>query len=74
MIDADHLAAHLTADDPQLDAAVARAVAALNAWQAWPRYARHGYPLEARRLARRAAVALVAVLEAAGTPGQEVER
>jgi len=43
-----------------------RKLARLAAWQSFPRSVRAGYPREARRLARRAAVALVELLEVAG--------
>ncbi len=77
MIHPDRLAAALVADDPQLDAAVARSADALAAWRAWPACLRHGYPLEARRMARRAAAALLEVVQladAADHRGQEGER
>lgn len=61
----DQLADALAAGDPEIEAAVARAADALAAWRAWPDCLRAGYQAEARRLARRAAVAILAVLEAA---------
>lgn len=61
----DRLAAALVADEPKIDAAVAKAAVALAAWRAWPDCLRHGYPQEAKRLATRAAAAIVAVVEAA---------
>jgi hypothetical protein len=75
MISPDQLAAALAAGDPEVDAAVARAADALAAWRAWPDCLRAGYQAEARRLARRAAAAIVAVVEAADkhTP-EEVRR
>jgi hypothetical protein len=70
----DQLADALVADDPDIDAAVSRAADALAAWRAWPDCLRAGYPAEARRLARRAATAIVAVVEAAGQHTQEARR
>jgi hypothetical protein len=60
--DADELATRLV-EDRDLDARVRHAVEALAAWRAFPPIVRRGFPREARRLARRAAVALLAVIE-----------
>lgn len=65
MIDPDILAAALAADDPAVSRAARRATEALAAWDAFPRMIRKAYGREARRLARRAAVALAALVEAA---------
>ena len=76
-IHTDKLAAALAADDPDVDAAVARAADALAAWRAWPDCLRAGYPAEAQRLARRAAGTLLEVVqfaEVAHRRGREVER
>lgn len=59
------LADALVANDPQAVEAVARAERALAAWTAFPRWTRIAFPREARRLALRAAVALLAVPHAA---------
>jgi hypothetical protein len=61
----DTLVESLLAGDEVVDQAVAKAEAALAAWQAFPAVVREGYPREARRLARRAAAALVELLEVA---------
>ncbi len=66
MIDAKHLADAMVADDIEVATATARALEALAAWQAFPPVIRAAYGHESRRLARRAAVALVALVEAAG--------
>jgi len=63
MIDPDTLTDALL--DPANDAAARKAVEALAAWDAFPRMIRRAYGREARRLARRAAVALAALVEAA---------
>lgn len=74
MIDAKQLAAALVADDIEVATATARALEALAAWSAFPPAIRAAYGPEASRLARRAAVALVALVEAAGEQRrQEVE-
>jgi acyl-CoA reductase-like NAD-dependent aldehyde dehydrogenase len=62
----DTLTEALLAGDQVVDQAVAKAEAALAAWAAFPPVIRAGYPREARRLARRAAAALVELLEVAG--------
>jgi hypothetical protein len=64
MIDPDTLTDALL--DPANDAAARKATEALAAWDAFPPMIREAYGREARRLARRAAVALVELLEAAG--------
>jgi len=76
MTHVDELAAALAADDERLDAAVDQAAHALAAWRAWPPYLRRGYPREARRLARRAAAALLEVVQLAhaNDDGREVAR
>ena len=66
MIHPDTLTNALLAGDEVVDQAVAKAERALAAWQAFPPAVRAGYPREARRLARRAAVALLELLEVAG--------
>ena len=68
MIAADTIAAALAADEPRVVEAVGRAERALAAWSALPPCVRRAYPGEARRLARRAAVALVALLEVTRSP------
>lgn len=68
MINADDIAARLVRDDLEVVAAVARAERALAAWSSFPRSVRLAYPREARRLARRAAVALVDLVEASRSP------
>ena len=71
MIDADLLADALL--DPANDAAVRKATEALAAHDAFPPMIREAYGREARRIARRAAVALVELLEVAEAerPGRE---
>ena len=49
--------------DPANDAATRKATEALVAWDAFPPFIRAAYGREARRIARRAAVALVELLE-----------
>jgi hypothetical protein len=51
----DGIAASLVAGDRDIEHAVDQAVAALVAWQSWPRWLRLAYPQEARRIAKRAA-------------------
>lgn len=68
MITADHIADALVADDLEVVEAVARAERALAAWSAFPRSVRLAYPREARRLARRAAAALLTLFEASRSP------
>jgi hypothetical protein len=51
--------------DPANDAVARRAAEALAAWDAFPPIIRAAYGREARRLARRAAVAVVELLEIA---------
>jgi hypothetical protein len=63
MIDPDLLTDALL--DPANDAAARRATEAMAAWDAFPPMIREAYGREARRLARRAALALVELLEAA---------
>lgn len=63
MIDPATLAAALL--DPANDATARRATEALAAWDAFPPLVRAAYGREARRLARRAAVALVELLKVA---------
>jgi hypothetical protein len=65
MIDPEQLAAALVAADLEIDAAARRAGEALAAWRSWPRYLRAAYPRESARIAKRAAVALAALAEAA---------
>ncbi len=65
MIDPAILAAALAADDETVGRAARRATEALAAWNAWPRYLRAAYPRESARIAKRAAVALAALAEAA---------
>lgn len=63
MIDPATLTAALL--DPANDAAARRAAEALAAWDAFPPVVRAAYGREARRIARRAALALVELLEVA---------
>jgi len=72
MIDLDALTSALL--DPANDAAARKATEALAAWDAFPRMIRRAYGREARRLARRAAVALVELLEVAEAAGQATSR
>jgi hypothetical protein len=51
--------------DPENNAVARRATEALAAWDAFPPIIRAAYGREARRLARRAAVAVVELLEVA---------
>lgn len=51
--------------DPANNAAARKAVEALAAWDAFPPIVRAAYGREARRIARRAAVAVVELLEVA---------
>lgn len=69
---AEELADALVGDDLEVVQAAAAAGRALAAWLSFPRAARAAYPGEARRLARRAASAVVQLVEAA--TGQEVAR
>lgn len=62
----DTLTVALLAGDEVVDQAVAKAEAALAAWAAFPPVVRSAYRAEARRLARRAATALIELLEVAG--------
>jgi acyl-CoA reductase-like NAD-dependent aldehyde dehydrogenase len=55
----------LVAGGDEIDQAAARAERALAAWQSFPPVVRSAYRAEARRLARRAAAALVELLEVA---------
>jgi hypothetical protein len=59
------LADRLVADDDRTREAVARAERALAAWSSFPRSTRAAFPREARRLALRAAVALLSIPQAA---------
>jgi hypothetical protein len=68
MIDLDTLTDALL--DPANDAAARKASEALAAWDAFPRMIRRAYGREARRLARRAALTLVELLEVAEAAGQ----
>lgn len=68
MTTADDIAAALVVDDLEVAEAVARAQRALAAWSAFPRSARLAYPREAGRIARRAAAALLALLEVSRSP------
>jgi hypothetical protein len=63
MIDLDTLTDALL--DPANEPAARKASEALAAWDAFPRMIRRAYGREARRLARRAAAALAALVEAA---------
>jgi hypothetical protein len=60
--------------DPANDAAARKATEALAAWDAFPPMIREAYGREARRLARRAAVALVGLLEVAEAADQATSR
>lgn len=68
MTTADDIADALLADDLEVVEAVARAERALAAWSAFPRSVRRAYPREARRLACRAAAAVLELLEATRSP------
>jgi acyl-CoA reductase-like NAD-dependent aldehyde dehydrogenase len=72
VFDANQLAAALLADDSAVDQAVARASAALAAWRAFPGFIRDAYPLEANRLARRTAAAILELVQLVEVDGQEV--
>lgn len=72
MIDPDLLADALL--DPTNNAAARRAVEALAAWDAFPPLVRAAYGREARRIARRAAAALVELLEVAAAADQATSR
>jgi hypothetical protein len=63
MIDPDLLTDAML--DPANDAAARKATEALAAWDSFPPMIRAAYGREARRLARRAALALVELLKAA---------
>lgn len=63
----ERIAEALLAGDPEIARVAARAERALSVWRRFPRAARHAYPREARRLARRAAEAVL-VLAAAAPP------
>ncbi len=63
MIDVDTLSDAIL--DPAADEATRRAAEAIAAWHAFPPAIRSAYGKEARRLARRAASALVALIEVA---------
>jgi hypothetical protein len=65
MIDLEQLAAAMVADDPAVSQAARRAGEALAAWDAFPRMIRKAYGRESHRIARRAAAALAALVEAA---------
>jgi hypothetical protein len=60
--------------DPTNDATARKAVEALVAWDAFPPFIRAAYGREARRIARRAAVALVELIEVARAAGQATSR
>ena len=72
MIDPDLLASALL--DPANNAAARKAVEALAAHDAFPPMIRAAYGREARRLARRAAVAVVELLEVAEAADQATSR
>lgn len=72
MIDPDLIADALL--DPAADAAARKATEALAAWDAFPPMIREAYGREARRLARRAALALVELLEVAEAADQATSR
>ena len=72
MIDPDTLTDALL--DPANDAAARRAVEALAAWDAFPPMIRAAYGREARRLAKRAALALAELLEVAAAADQATSR
>ena len=59
------LADALIGNHPDAVEAVSRAQRALAAWSAFPRWTRIAFPREARRLALRAAVAVLAIPRAA---------
>jgi hypothetical protein len=69
MIDPATLAAALL--DPASNAAARRAAEALAAWDAFPPIVRAAYGREARRLARRAAAAVVELIEVAAAEGRK---
>jgi len=72
MIDPDTLTDALL--DPAADAAARKATEALAAWDSFPPMIRAAYGREARRLARRAALTLVELLEVAEAAGQATSR
>lgn len=72
MIDLDALTSALL--DSANDAAARKATEALAALDAFPRMIRRAYGCEARRLARRAALALVELLEVAEAADQATSR
>jgi hypothetical protein len=61
----DQIAAALLAGGPDVDRAVAVAADTLTAWRSFPTFIRKGYANQSRRMAHRAAAALVQLLEAA---------
>jgi hypothetical protein len=69
MIDLDTLTDALL--DPANEPAARKASEALAAWDSFPPMIRAAYGREARRLARRAALTLVELLEVADAAGQE---
>lgn len=71
MIDPDPLVDALVGDADDVQEAAARAVGALAAWRAFPPFIRRGYPREARRLARRAAVAVLELAQLGRGDGHE---
>jgi delta 1-pyrroline-5-carboxylate dehydrogenase len=72
MIDADLLTDALL--DPANDPAARKAVEAFAAWDAFPPMIRAACGREARRLAKRAAAALVELLEVAAAADQATSR
>lgn len=71
MIDPDPLIDALVGDADDVQEAAARAVGALAAWRAFPPFIRRAYPREARRLAKRAAAALVELVQLGRVDGHE---
>jgi hypothetical protein len=74
VIDIDTLADLLAGDDPSVRQAAAVAEARLRALREFRPPSRHLYPREARRIARRAALALDELLEVARAAGQATSR
>lgn len=68
----ERIADALLASDPEIARVAARAEQALAVWRRFPRAARHAYPREARRLARRAADAVLA-LAVADAPSEPTQ-
>ena len=59
----DALTTGLVGDDPEVGRAATRAAHALTAWAEFPRFVRRAFGLEGRRLARRAAQAVLELID-----------